>query len=79
MSSASTPRTPRAPTSQYECLPIPDFNASSGLGDLMSDASLFGHTDVLILGLFLYAALGLLTDSGVRLLERRLLDWQPGR
>ncbi len=55
------------------------INASSGLGKVMSDASLFGHTDVLILGLFLYATLGLLTDSGVRLLERRLLDWQPGR
>ena len=55
------------------------INATSGLGKVMSDASLFGHTDVLILGLFLYATLGLLTDSGVRLLERRLLDWQPGR
>ena len=55
------------------------INASSGLGKMMSDASLFAQTDVLILGLILYAVLGLLTDSGVRLLERRLLDWQPGR
>ena len=55
------------------------INATSGIGKVMSDASLFGHTDVLILGLFLYATLGLLTDGGVRILERRLLDWQPGR
>ena len=55
------------------------INASSGLGKLMSDASLFAHTDVLILGLILYAVLGLITDAGVRLLERHLLDWQPGR
>jgi len=55
------------------------INASSGIGKVMSDASLFGNTDVLILGLFLYATLGLLTDGGVRFLERRLLNWQPGR
>jgi sulfonate transport system permease protein len=45
----------------------------------MSDASLFGKTDVLVLGLIIYAVLGLTTDAGVRLLERRLLSWQPGR
>lgn len=55
------------------------INATSGLGKVMSDASLFGKTDVLILGLIIYAVLGLTTDAGVRLLERRLLDWQPGR
>jgi sulfonate transport system permease protein len=55
------------------------INATSGLGKVMSDASLFGHTDVLILGLIIYAVLGLLTDGAVRYLERRLLDWQPGR
>ena len=55
------------------------INATSGIGKVMSDASLRGHTDVLILGLIIYAVLGLLTDGGVRLLERRLLDWQPGR
>ena len=55
------------------------INATSGLGKVMSDASLFGKTDVLILGLIIYAVLGLATDAGVRLLERRLLSWQPGR
>lgn len=55
------------------------INASSGLGKVMSDASLFGKTDILILGLIIYAVLGLATDAGVRLLERRLLSWQPGR
>ncbi|HWJ98732.1 MAG TPA: ABC transporter permease [Acidimicrobiales bacterium] len=55
------------------------INATSGLGKMMSDASLFAKTDVLILGLIIYAVLGLATDAGVRLLERRLLSWQPGR
>jgi sulfonate transport system permease protein len=55
------------------------INATSGLGKVMSDASLFGKTDVLVLGLIIYAVLGLTTDAGVRLLERRLLSWQPGR
>ena len=55
------------------------INATSGLGKVMSDASLFGKTDVLILGLIIYAILGLTTDAAVRLAERRLLDWQPGR
>ncbi|HWJ64747.1 MAG TPA: ABC transporter permease [Acidimicrobiales bacterium] len=55
------------------------INATSGLGKVMSDASLFGKTDVLILGLIIYAVLGLTTDAGVRFLERRLLAWQPGR
>ena len=55
------------------------INATSGLGKVMSDASLFGKTDILVLGLIIYAALGLTTDAGVRLLERRLLAWQPGR
>jgi ABC-type nitrate/sulfonate/bicarbonate transport system permease component len=27
----------------------------------------------------IYAVLGLLSDFGVRLLERKVLQWQPGR
>ena len=37
------------------------------------------HLSLDALNLPIYALLGLITDAGVRLLERRLLDWQPGR
>jgi sulfonate transport system permease protein len=53
-------------------------NASSGLGYMINNAREFLRTDVVVLGLVVYAALGLLTDSLVRLLERRALAWRKG-
>jgi sulfonate transport system permease protein len=52
-------------------------NATSGIGYLMNDARDFMRTDILVLGLLIYAALGLLVDILVRWLERRLLAWRP--
>ena len=52
------------------------INASSGIGFMMMDARDFMRTDIILVGLFVYAALGLLTDAGVRLLEARALRWQ---
>jgi sulfonate transport system permease protein len=52
-------------------------NASSGIGYLMNDARDFMRTDVMVVGLLIYAALGLLVDILVRWLERRLLAWRP--
>jgi len=52
-------------------------NAQSGIGFLINDARDFLRTDVILVGLALYAALGLAADSIVRLLERRLLAWRP--
>jgi sulfonate transport system permease protein len=52
-------------------------NASSGVGYLMNDARDFLRTDVMVVGLLIYAALGLLVDLLVRWLERRLLAWRP--
>ena len=37
----------------------------------------FLQTDVVVLGILIYAALGKLADSGARLLERRWLAWHP--
>ncbi|GAA3984362.1 ABC transporter permease [Actinomadura viridis] len=51
-------------------------NASSGLGFMINNAREFLRTDVVVLGLVVYAALGLLTDALVRLLERRTLAWR---
>ncbi len=54
------------------------INASSGLGWMINDAREFLRTDVIVVGLVVYAVLGLLTDSLVRLLERRALAWRRG-
>ena len=55
------------------------INAHSGIGFLMINAQTFFQTDVIVLCLVVYAVLGLLSDAGIRLLERRLLRWAPGR
>ncbi len=52
-------------------------NATAGIGYLINDARDFLRTDVILVGLVLYALLGLGADSLVRLLERRLLAWRP--
>ncbi len=52
-------------------------NAQSGIGFLINDARDFLRTDVILVGLALYAMLGLGADALVRLLERRLLAWRP--
>jgi sulfonate transport system permease protein len=53
------------------------INASSGIGYLMNDARDFMRMDVLVVGLLVYAVLGLIVDILVRWLERRLLGWRP--
>jgi sulfonate transport system permease protein len=35
------------------------------------------RTDIMVVGLLIYAALGLIVDIMVRLLERHLLAWRP--
>jgi sulfonate transport system permease protein len=51
-------------------------NANSGLGFMINNAREFLQTDVVVVGLVVYAVLGLLTDTVVRKLERRALSWQ---
>jgi sulfonate transport system permease protein len=53
-------------------------NAEAGLGFLINNAREFLRTDVIVVGLTVYAGLGLLTDALVRLLERRALRWRAG-
>ena len=52
-------------------------NASSEIGYLMNDARDFMRIDILVVGLLIYAFLGLIVDILVRWLERRLLGWRP--
>lgn len=53
-------------------------NAGAGLGYLINNARDFLLTEVIVVGLLCYAALGLATDSAVRLVERRALRWRDG-
>jgi sulfonate transport system permease protein len=52
------------------------MGSSSGIGFLINDARYFSITSVVFVGIIVFAAVGKLTDSLVKLLERRLLKWQ---
>nr|WP_227014035.1 ABC transporter permease [Paenibacillus psychroresistens] len=52
------------------------IGASEGIGYLMSDARQFGKTPVVFVGILMFAIVGIITDTAVRLLERKLLSWQ---
>ena len=53
------------------------INAQSGIGHMMMDAREFLRTDIIMVGLLVYALLGLGGDLLVRALERRALSWRP--
>jgi len=53
-------------------------NADAGLGAMINDAREFLRTDIIVVGLLVYSALGLITDAIVRLIERRALQWRRG-
>lgn len=52
-------------------------SADSGLGYMIMNAREFLRTDVIVVGLVVYALLGLSTDALVRRLERQALAWRP--
>jgi sulfonate transport system permease protein len=53
------------------------INADRGIGYLIMDARDFLRTDVIVVGLLVYALLGLTTDAAVRIVEKRALVWRP--
>ncbi|WEO97424.1 ABC transporter permease [Streptomyces sp. FXJ1.172] len=55
---------------------LEQINATSGLGYLMFQAQNYGQTDVILVGLLIYGVFGLVSDSAVRLIERRVLAWR---
>ena len=52
------------------------IGASSGIGHMITLASNYGQTDVIVVGLVVYALLGVTADSAVRLIERKALSWR---
>jgi len=55
---------------------VEQVNATSGIGHMITLASSYGQTDVIIVGLVVYAALGLVADGTVRFIERKALTWR---
>jgi sulfonate transport system permease protein len=53
------------------------ISASSGIGFMAMNAREFMMTDVVVVSILIYAALGKLADSVARLLERTCLSWNP--
>ncbi len=53
------------------------INAVNGIGYLMIKAQEFFQTDVIVVGVVVYAVLGLVCDALVRAIERKTLAWQP--
>ena len=53
------------------------ISASSGIGYMTMNAREFLQTDVVLLGIIVYALLGKLADVLTRRIERRALAWHP--
>jgi len=53
------------------------ISASSGIGYMTMNAREFLQTDVVLLGVLIYALLGKAADAAARALERVLLSWHP--
>ncbi|MFC3075085.1 ABC transporter permease [Shinella pollutisoli] len=55
---------------------LEQINTTKGIGYLMSRARDYGQTEIIVVGLVIYAVLGLLSDALVRLLENRALSYR---
>ena len=53
------------------------ISASSGIGYMTMNAREFLQTDIVLLGIIVYALLGKLADVLTRWIERRALSWHP--
>jgi len=54
------------------------ISAQAGIGYMTMNAREFLQTDIVLVGILLYAALGKAADVLARSLERIWLDWHPG-
>lgn len=55
---------------------VEQINATSGIGYMMFQAQQYGQISVILVGLVVYGLFGFVTDSIVRLVERRALTWR---
>ncbi|WP_141433048.1 ABC transporter permease [Bacillus sp. 03113] len=52
------------------------MGSDAGVGYMIMDARQFSQTDIVFVGIIIFAVVGKLTDSFVRVLERKLLKWR---
>lgn len=52
------------------------INTTSGIGYILNTANQFQRTDIILAGILVYAALGIVVDVIMRLLEHVLLPWR---
>lgn len=52
------------------------INTQTGIGYLMNRARDWGQTDIIVVGIIIYAALGLASDAAVRVVESRVLSYR---
>ena len=55
---------------------VESVNATHGLGKMMQNAQYYGQSDVIMVGLLVYAVFGLTADSLIRIAERKVLSWR---
>jgi sulfonate transport system permease protein len=55
---------------------VEQYNATAGIGHMITLAENYGQTDVIVVGLVIYGVFGFLADAGVRLIERKALAWR---
>lgn len=55
---------------------VEQLNATSGIGYMITLARNYAQTDIMLVGLVVYAVLGLASDAAVRFLQRRALTWR---
>ncbi|MER5786886.1 ABC transporter permease [Streptomyces sp. NPDC001980] len=55
---------------------LEQINATSGLGYMMFQAQNYGRSDIILVGLLIYGVFGLVSDTVVRIVERRVLSWR---
>lgn len=52
------------------------MGTSAGIGYMIQDARAYSQTDIVFVGIIIFAIVGKLSDSVVRVLEKRLLRWR---
>jgi sulfonate transport system permease protein len=57
---------------------VEQINAVSGIGYMINLARTYAQTDIIVVGLVVYALLGLASDAAVRWAEARALAWRRG-
>lgn len=55
---------------------VEQLNATSGIGYMINLARTYAQSDVILLGLVVYAILGMSSDAAVRFLEKKVLSWR---